>query len=122
MVDAVFDGDRDKPGCIHMFANAKGCDHIGGLFPQVQIGWGEVGPSFPADWCGVRANLAAVVSSTETHLPLELIPDGCTIDDCTPEQLAMLLAVAVMLAGGRAAIIRRDNDEVSPLIFKPQDN
>ena len=28
-----------------MFANAEGCDHIDGLFPQVQIEWHEVGPA-----------------------------------------------------------------------------
>jgi hypothetical protein len=25
MVDAVFDGDHERPGWVHMFANARGC-------------------------------------------------------------------------------------------------
>ena len=36
MVDAVFDGDHKMPGWVHMFANAKGCDHVDALFPQAQ--------------------------------------------------------------------------------------
>jgi hypothetical protein len=28
MVDAIFDGDHERPGWVHMFANAKGCDHV----------------------------------------------------------------------------------------------
>ena len=34
MVDAVFDGHHKMPGCVHMFANAKGCNHVDALFPQ----------------------------------------------------------------------------------------
>ena len=94
MVDAVFDGDHKRPGWLHMFANAEGCDHIDGLFPQVQIEWHGVGPDFPANWRGVKVNLPEVVSSTQTNLPLEVIPAGRTIDDGSPDQLALLLAFA----------------------------
>ena len=103
MVDAVFDGDHKRPGWVHMFANAKGCYHTDGLFPQVQIEWHEVGPSFPANWRGVKVNLPEAVSSTQTNLPLEVIPAGRTIDDGSPDQLALLLAFGVRRDGGRAA-------------------
>ena len=43
MVDAVFDGDHKMPGWVHMFANAKGCDHVDGLFPEAHIEWRELG-------------------------------------------------------------------------------
>ena len=33
MVDAVFDGDQKMLGWVHMFANAKGCNHVDALFP-----------------------------------------------------------------------------------------
>ena len=33
MVDAIFDGDHKRFGWVHMFANAKGCAHVDGLFP-----------------------------------------------------------------------------------------
>jgi hypothetical protein len=122
MVDAVFDGDHKRPGWVHMFANAKGCDHIDGLFPQVQIEWHEVGPSFPADWRGVKVNLPEVVSSTQTNLPLEIIPAGRTIDDGSPDQLALLLAFGVRRYGGRAAILRQNNGVVSVEIFTPREN
>jgi hypothetical protein len=87
-----------------MFANATGCDHIDDLLPQVQIEWHEVGPGFPANWRGVKVNLPEVVSSTQTNLPLEVILTGRTIDDGSPDQLALLLAFGVRRDGGRAAI------------------
>jgi len=105
MVDAVFDGDRKSHGWVLMFANAKGCNHVDALFPQVQIEWHEVGPGFPANWRGVKVNLPEAVSSTQTNLPLEVIPAGRTIDDSTPDQLALLLAFGVRRDGGRAATV-----------------
>jgi len=122
MVDAVFDGDHKRLGWVHMFANAKGCDHIDGLLPQVQIEWHEVGPGFPANWRGVKVNLPKVVRSTKTNLPLEIIPAGRTIDDGSPDQLALLLAFGVRREGGRAAILRQNNGAVSVDIFTPREN
>ena len=122
MVDAVFDGDHKRPGWVQMLANAKGCDHIDDLFPQVQIEWHEVGPGFPANWRGVKVNLPEVVSSTQTNLPLEVIPTGRTIDNGSPDQLALLLAFGVRCDGGRAAILRQNNGAVSVDIFIPREN
>jgi hypothetical protein len=42
MVDAVFDGHHKMPGWVHMFANAKGCNHVDALFPQACIEWREL--------------------------------------------------------------------------------
>jgi hypothetical protein len=42
-----------------------------------------------------RGYLPEVVSATKTNLPLEVIPAGRTIDDSTPDQLALLRAVAI---------------------------
>ena len=122
MVDAVFDGDQKMPGWVHMFANAKGCAHVDGLFPQAHIEWRELPPGLPADWRGMRVNLPEVVSSTTTNLPLEVIPAGCTIDDSTPDQLALLLAFGVRRDGGRAAILRQNNGAVSVELFTPREN
>jgi hypothetical protein len=122
MVDAVFDGDHKVPGWVLMFANAKGCHHVDALFPQAHIDWRELGPGLPADWRGMKVNLPEVVSATETNLPLEVIPAGRTIDDCNPDQLALLLAFGVRRDGGRAAILRQNNGAVSVDIFTPREN
>ena len=58
MVDAVFDGDHKMPGWVHMFANAKGCDHVDGLFPQVQIEWHEVRAGLPGRLARCEGQLA----------------------------------------------------------------
>ena len=123
MVDAVFDGDHKRPGWVHMFANAKGCNHVDALFPQAQIAWRELPlPGLPDDWRSMRVNLPEVVSATTTNLPLEVIPAGRTIDDSTPDQLALLLAFGVRRDGGRAAILRQNNGAVSVEIFTPREN
>ena len=84
MVDAVFDGDHKMPGWVHMFANVKGCNHVDALFPQACIEWRELPlPGLPDDWRGMKVNLPEAVSMTTTNLPLEVIPAGRTIDDCT---------------------------------------
>jgi hypothetical protein len=122
MVDAVFDGDHERPGWVHMFANVKGCGHVDGLFPQAHIEWRELGAGFPADWFSMKVNLPEVVSATKTNLPLEVIPAGRTIDDSNPDQLALLLAFGVRCDGGRAAILRQNNGAVSVEIFTPREN
>ena len=122
MVDAIFDGDHKRFGWVLMFANAKGRDHVDGLFPQAHIAWRELGPGFPADWRGMKVNLPEVVSSTITNLPLEVIPAGRTIDDSNPDQLALLLAFGVRRDGGRAAILRQNNGAVSVELFTPREN
>jgi hypothetical protein len=123
MVDAVFDGDHKMPGWVHMFANAKGCDHVDALFPQACIEWRELPlPGLPDDWRGMKVNLPEAVSTTITNLPLEVIPAGRSIDDSTPDQLALLLAFGVRRDGGRAAILRQNNGTVSVEIFTPREN
>ncbi|MGA2311633.1 MAG: hypothetical protein ABSF87_04585 [Xanthobacteraceae bacterium] len=122
MVDAVFDGDQKMPGWVLMFANAKGCAHVDGLFPQAHIEWCELPPGLPADWRGMKVNLPEVVSATQTNLPLEVIPAGRTIDDSNPDQLALLLAFGVRRDGGRAAILRHNNGAVRVEIFAPREN
>ena len=123
MVDAIFDGDHKRFGWVHMFANVKGCNHVDALFPQACIEWRELPlPGLPDDWRGMRVNLPEVVSSTTTNLPLEVIPAGRTIDDSTPDQLALLLAFGVRRDGGRAAILRQNNGAVSVEIFTPREN
>jgi hypothetical protein len=123
MVDAVFDGDREMPGWVLMFANAKGCGHVDGLFPQACIEWRELPlPGLPDDWRGMKVNLPEAVSTTTTNLPLEVIPAERTIDDCTPDQFALLLAFGVRRDGGRAAILRQNNGAVSVELFTPPEN
>ena len=122
MVDAVFDGHHKMPGWVHMFANAKGCDHVDGLFPEAHIKWRGLPPGLPNDWRGMQVNLPEAVSATKTNLPLEVIPAGRTIDDSTPDQLALLLAFGVRRDGGRAAILRQNNGAVSVEFFIPREN
>jgi hypothetical protein len=123
MVDAVFDGDHKSPGWVHMFANAKGCAHVDGLFPEAHIEWRELPlPGLPDDWRGIKVNLPEAVSTTTTNLPLEVIPAERTINDCTPDQFALLLAFGVRRDGGRAAILRQNNGAVSVEIFTPREN
>ena len=123
MVDAVFDGDREMPGWVLMFANAKGCGHVDGLFPQACIEWRELPlPGLPDDWRGMKVNLPEAVSTTTTNLPLEVIPAERTIGDCTPDQFALLLAFGVRRDGGRAAILRQNNGAVSVELFTPPEN
>ncbi len=123
MVDAIFDSDHKRFGWVHMFANIKGCNHVDALFPEAHIAWRELPlPGLPDDWRGMRVNLPEVVSSTTTNLPLEVIPAGRTIDDSTPDQLALLLAFGVRRDGGRAAILRQNNGAVSVELFTPREN
>ena len=123
MVDAIFDADHDKPGWLHMFANADGRNYVDALFPQACVEWeGLPFLGLPDDWRGMQVDLTECVSTMTTNLPLEVIPAGYTIDDCTPDQLAMLLAVGVTRAGGRAATIRKNNGEVRVLVFKSREN
>jgi hypothetical protein len=122
MVDAVFDGDHRMPGWVGMFANTKGCGHVDDLFPEEHIEWHELPPGLPDDWRGMRVNLTEAVSATKTNLPLDVIQAGRTIDDSTPDQLALLLAFGVRRDGGRAAIIRRNNGAESVEFFLPRAN
>jgi hypothetical protein len=123
LVDAVFDGHHKMPGWVHMFANAKGCNHVDALFPQACIEWRELPlPGLPDDWRGMQVNLPEAVSTTTTKLPLEVISAGRTIDDCSPDQLALLLAFGVRSDGGRAAILRQHNGAVSVELFIPREN
>jgi hypothetical protein len=122
MVDALFDADHKMPGWVLMFANTRGCGHVDDLFPEEHIAWHELPPALPDDWRGMRVNLIEAVSATKTNLPLEVIQAGRTIDDCTPDQLALLLAFGVRRDGGRAAIIRRNNGAESVEFFLPRAN
>jgi len=123
MVDAIFDGDHKRLGWVHMFANAKGCNHVDALFPQACIEWRELPlPGLPGDWRGMKVNLPEAISTTTTNLPLEVIAAGRTIDDTTPDQFALLLAFGVRRDGGRAAILRQNNGAVSVEIFTPREN
>ena len=122
MVDAVFDADHKMPGWVLMFASAKGCGHVDDLFPEEHIEWHELPPGLPDDWRHMRVNLPQAVSATKTTLPLEVIQAGRTIDDCTPDQFALLLAFGVRRDGGRAAIIRRNNGAESVEFFLPRAN
>jgi hypothetical protein len=122
MVDAVFDGHHKMPGWVHMFANAKGCNHVDALFPQADIPWWQLPPGLPGDWRGMKVNVPEVVSASTTNLPLHVIPAGRTIDDCTPDQLALLLAFGVRRNGGRTAILRQNDGVVSVELFIPREN
>ena len=122
MVDAIFDGDHRMPGWVLMFGNAKGCAHVDGLFSEAHIEWRELPPGLPNDWRGVKVNLPEVISARNTNLPLEVIPAERTIDDCTSDQLALLLAFGVRRDGGRAAILRQNNGAVRVEIFTPREN
>jgi hypothetical protein len=122
MVDTVFDADHKMPGWVLMFASAKGCGHVDDLFPEEHMEWHELPPGLPDDWRHMRVNLPQAVSATKTTLPLEVIQAGRTIDDCTPDQFALLLAFAVRRDGGRAAIIRRNNGAESVEFFLPRAN
>jgi hypothetical protein len=89
----------------------------------IDIGWCDGvlsdGRAYRAE---MKVNLPEVVSSTQTNLPLEVIPAGRTIDDGSPDQLALLLAFGVRRDGGRAAILRQNDGAVSVEIFTPREN
>ena len=122
IVDVVFDPDHEMPGCVLMFANAKGRDHVDGLFPRARIAWRDAGPQFPDDWRGFKINLPVVVLATETNLPFDIIPSGRAIEESTPRQLALLLAYGVKRDGGRAAIIDHTKDRPSLALLAPREN
>jgi hypothetical protein len=118
MVDAIFDGDHEMPGWVLMCAGPRGRKLVNALFPDAHIEWSRrkgFSPDFypiAQDWLGFKIHVPGVVSElgalgAKTNLPLDLIPAGQLIEDCTPEQAAMLLAFGVTRAGGSAAIVRR---------------
>ena len=123
MVDAVFFfyPDHDGDGWVDMEANPQGRARIDALFPRAHIEWREPAPGLPEDWRGFNINLPDVVANTETRLPLDIMPADYTIEDCTPEQLAILLALGVKRNGGRAAIVNYTR-EARVVIFRPGDN
>ena len=100
LVDAIFDGDDKMPGWVHMFANVKGCNHVDALFPQACIEWRELPlPGLPDDWADMRVTSGSRLATQQTcRLKVSA---GRTIDDSTPDQLALLLAFGVRRDGGR---------------------
>jgi hypothetical protein len=123
IVDAVFDPDHDRPGWVIMAANAKGCQHIENLFPHLRIRWRKTGPALPADWREFKINVPHVASRFGTRLPLDVIPEGDSVDDSSPEQLAMLLAFGVKCDGGRAAVVDYTRDALpTVMVFSPPGN
>jgi hypothetical protein len=81
----------------------------------------QLPPGLPDDCRHIRVNLPEAVSVTKTNLQLELIQGGRTIEDCTPDQLALLLAFGVRRDGG-PAIIPRNNGAESVEFFLPRAN
>jgi hypothetical protein len=122
MVDVLFDLDHKRPGWVIMAANPKGRQHIENMFPHHQIKWREAGPELPEDWREFKVNAPGVASKYGARLPVDVIPTD-SIDDSTPEQLAMLLAFGVKRDGGRAAVIDYTRD-ASPtvMVFSPRGN
>jgi hypothetical protein len=120
-LDALFDPTTDDSGYVLMLASPKGRDHINSLFPQAHIEWHDPGEGFPSDWRGVSINLADVVAATRTHLPLDLMPSSYTVDDCSQDQLAFILAIGVKRAGGRAGRIDYTKRKPRIEIYLPQD-
>jgi hypothetical protein len=118
MLDAIFIPNRlhMPPGWIMMEANRKGRELIDALFPS-GIAW-RADPDFQKnmnapDWLGFELNVPVVVHELEalglhTNLPFEIMPPGHTIDDCNPDQWALLLAFGVRRGGGRAAQLTGD--------------
>jgi hypothetical protein len=66
-LDAIFDPNHEMPGWVLMLANAKGREHIEDLFPQAV----ERCVRFPDDWRSFKVQLASIVKTTETKLPLD---------------------------------------------------
>jgi len=123
IVDAVFDPDHDQPGWVIMAANPKGCQHIENLFPHTRIRWRHAGPELPADWREFKINVPTAASRFGARLPLDVIGAGDSIDDSTPEQLAMLLAFGVRRDGGRAAVVDYTRDVLpTVMVFSPPGN
>jgi hypothetical protein len=128
MLDAVFDGDQDMPGWVIMCASPKGRELVNALFPDAQIEWSKrrgISSDFyemAPDWAGFKIHVPGVVAELpRTNLPLDLVQAAeQTVEDCTPEQLAMLLAVGVQRAGGCAAIVRHTKRSMRLEVFTPR--
>jgi hypothetical protein len=120
-IDALFNPTND-PGWVSMLASPKGRGHINSLFPRAQIEWRAPEEGWPSDWRGFLINLPAVVSATETKLPLEIMPPNYMIGDCDQRQLAVLLAIAVNRDGGRVGWVDYSTRKPQIQIYVPQVN
>ena len=104
MVDAVFFSRPERPGWVEMYSNETGRNLVNGLFPKANIRWTDES-ALAAGWFGFEIDLLDVVANTPTRLPFDVMPFGMTIDECSPWQLAALLAFGVLRAGGRSALL-----------------
>lgn len=113
----------DRPEWVHVLANAKGRELVTALLPHAAIEWTQPEWSgagrLSEDWQRVAINVPVAVRETQTKLPLAVIPHGHTIDDATPEQLAMLLALGVRYRGGLSALFDRSQGEPVLRVFAP---
>jgi hypothetical protein len=105
VADAVFVGDPNRPGWVIMAVNTRGRNCIDALFPQTKIRW-RISNNLPAGWYGFDINVADVIATTETRLPLEII-GSAGLDGANPDTLACVLAAGVKGQGGRGVIYSR---------------
>jgi hypothetical protein len=113
VADAVFVGVPNRPGRVIMAVNTKGRICVDALFPQKKFLWQGSDNSpwqssnyLPADWYGLDIDVANLVDTTETKLPLEII-GSAGLDGADPDTLAHVLAVGVKRLGGRGLVYSR---------------
>jgi hypothetical protein len=121
VADAVFVGVPNRPGRVIMAVNTKGRICIDALFPQKKFLWQGSNNSpwqssnyLPADWYGLDIDVANLVATTETRLPLEII-GSAGLDGADPDTLAHVLAVGVNRRGGRGVVYSREKSSRKPV-------
>jgi hypothetical protein len=111
MVDVLFIGcDGEYLGEVVAKASPAGREAVRKLFPDCHTEWRDLGPDtaiFPDDWReftfvvrGLTQELPALGS--KHSLPQNLI-DLLPIEDISPDQWAVLMAIGAMNQGARAA-------------------
>jgi len=125
LVDAVFVGlpsgnSPDGNGWVEMTCNPAARTAVNEAIPGAHIAWRAVKlPCFAMapGWQGFQINLPSVVATLGPgELPRHLL-ELQDLDDAHPDQLAMILAIAVKEGGLRAAIIREVNRRPELEIF-----
>jgi hypothetical protein len=100
-VDAVVAAVPDDPGWVHIAANQLGRSAVEALFPQVHFGdaWrDDPEDGFPSDWRQNSIHLPEAATRFVHNLPMD-ITGGASLDNATPDQLALLLSIGVMRKG-----------------------
>ena len=110
MCDALFGGvhDEGQHGFVAISASEKGRRAVEAVFPSGRIVW-RTHDDNVLGWQEFSINVVDCAAAMPDHkLPLE-ITCGVRLDDCSPDALAFLLAMAVKEQGLNVATFDRDD-------------